>query len=835
MSKKLWELEARENDGSGNNLDPNNDSWGQAGTPLLREPGTALYSGDDPQTTAPNDGPRVYPVHEADASGNPIPLKIEVGTGQLDFIVETVRTESDIPNSYGTNELSAFYGQFITHDMTASAIPVPGVTPAELFPNAPLNSPLDGINRTPGTVVDGVLEQTNGVTHYLDLSAVYGSGTVLPTNTGGTTTVNDVLRKVSTDPVEHAKLLSGVGGLPTFGELLAEHPEAVAAAWGPALGAFGGPNTLVGGDARLAQQPFLAAIQAVWLKEHNYQVDQLASKHATQIASGEISSDDLFNMARVITEAEHQHIIYHDYLGAIIGKENVPQFTGYDPTVNGGVDNVFTTTAFRFGHDQQSNSVVLVNADGSVASALDLGQAFLVTTSQLQAAGGLEQVLRGLQVQKSQEVDGKLVPSLIDNVLGIPGLNLNLGLLDNVRAADHGIGTLNQVRAQLGLEKYTSFAQLTSDPLVQQKLAEYYGHIDNVDPWIGGLLEKHVSGSQLGETFQAIVIGQFETTMAGDRFFYEERLKDFPELLAEIKGSTFAEIVDRNSGTDHSHLDSFQVANRMDGSGKGDVKYGADKAEMLGADLIIGRAGNDCLYGRNGSDTLYGDEGRDYLDGGKGDDFLKCGTGNDEAYGGQGDDKAWGEDGNDLLELASGNDWGNGGAGNDKIYSGAGNDIALGNEGNDRVWGEAGNDEAFGGDGSDEVSGGSGNDKCYGGAGDDCVSGDGGNDLVNGEGGNDHLWGGHGHDVFVFSEGSGRDKVCDFNYKQDKIDLSDLAQFDSLQDVLSAATTKRGVTTINLGDTDGDGYAETIELIGVQKSCLTAQNFILSEPQTLAA
>lgn len=833
MSAKLWELEARESNGSGNNQA--NDTWGQAGTPLLREPGSALYTGDDPQTAAPNDGPRAYPVHATDANGDPIPLKIETGTGQLDVIVETVRTTENIPNSYGTNELSAFYGQFITHDLTASAIPVPGVTPAELFPNAPAGSPLDGINRTPGTVVDGVLEQTNGVTHYLDLSAVYGSGTVLPTNTGGTTTVNDVLRKVSTDPIEHAKLLTGVGGLPTFQELLNEHPEAIAPAWGPALGAFGGTNTLVGGDARLAQQPFLAAIQAVWLKEHNYQVDQLASKYATQIASGEISSDDLFNMARVITEAEHQHIIYHDYLGAIIGKENVPQFTGYDPTVNGGVDNVFTTTAFRFGHDQQSNSIVLVNADGSVASALGLGQAFLVTTSQLQAAGGLEQVLRGLQVQKSQEVDGKLVPSLIDNVLGIPGLNLNLGLLDNVRAADHGIGTLNQIRAQLGLDPYTSFAQLTSDPLVQQKLAEYYGHIDNVDPWIGGLLEEHVPGSQLGETFQAIVIAQFEATMAGDRFFYEERLKDFPELLAEIKGSTFAEIADRNSGTDHSHLDSFHVANRIEGSDRGEVTIGADKAETLGADLIIGRAGNDNLYGRDGSDTLYGDEGKDSLYGGKGDDFLKGGSGNDEASGGLGDDKVWGEDGNDWLDLAAGNDWGNGGTGNDMIDCGAGNDIALGKEGNDTLWGEAGNDELFGGDGVDKVNGDAGNDTCYGGAGNDYVSGGSGNDIVNGEGGDDRLSGDNGLDVFVFGQGSGRDKVEDFNTKQDKIDLTDLAQFDSFQDVLDAATTKRGVTTIDLGDTDGDGLTDTVELIGVQKSSLTAQNFILSQPDPLAA
>ena len=595
---ELWDLETREDDGSGNNLA--HDAWGQAGTPLLRDPGTALYSGDDPNTPAPNDGPRAYPVHATDANGNPIPLKIEGVTGPLDFINEAVRTTTSIPNSGGTNELSAFYGQFITHDMTASAIPVPGITPAELFPNAPAGSPLDGINRTPGTVVNGVLEQTNGVTHYIDLSDVYGSGQVLPTTTGAPTTVNDVLRVVSSDAVQHAKLLTGAGGgLPTFQELLNQHPEAVAAAWGPTLGAFPGPTqatTLVTGDARAAQTPFLAAIQTVWTKEHNYQVDQLATKYSAQIASGEISSDDLYNMARVISEAENQHIVYDEYLAAIIGKANAPQFTGYDPTVNGGVENIFTTVAFRFGHDQQSNSVPLVNADGT-STPLDLLQSFLSTTAQLQAAGGLEQVLRGLEIQKSQQIDGKISNDLIDNVLGIPGLNLNLGLLDNVRASDHGIGTLNQIRGQLGLDTYDSWSEFGSKNAVAAdvlaKLQEYYGDVSNIDPWIGGLLEKHVAGSQLGETFQTIVIDQFQATMSGDRFFYEERLKDFPELLADVKGVTFADITMRDTGVDHIHADSFHVAKTIAGTDKANVLNGSDDASFLKADNIIGGKGDD--------------------------------------------------------------------------------------------------------------------------------------------------------------------------------------------------------------------------------------------------
>lgn len=830
MSKKLWNLQARENDGTGNNLA--NDAWGQAGTLLLRDY-IGAAGNETPAIYGAGGAPRPFPVNSgklSDLSANP--------SAPIDFVDEAVRTELEIENTYGTNELTAFYGQFITHDMTASAVPVPVPVLERLFPTASGNPAdpdflLSLVNRTGSVTIDGVREQLNGVTHYLDLSAVYGSGQALPTAGGPPTNVNDALRINSTDIVEHAKLLTGAnGGLPTFGDVLDNNAtlNPITAAWGPAFGAFtGDTNQLVAGDARAAQQPFLAAIQSVWLKEHNYQVEQLAQKYADKLGT-EITSDDLFNMARAVTEAEHQHVIYEEYLSAIIGDHAVKtslEFTGYDDGVNGGVRNLFTTVAFRFGHDQQSEEIQLRNADGSAAGdPLNLAVSFLQTSSQLQSAGGLENVLRGLSGQKSQEVDGKLVPSLIDNVLNIPGLNLNLGLLDNVRAADHGIGTLNQVRAQLGLAVYTSFAQLTSDAAVQAKLAEYYGHIDNVDPWIGGLLEKHVYGSQLGETFQAIVIEQFKATMAGDRYYFEERLKDFPELIAEIKGITFAEIADRNTDTEHSHLDSFHVAYRIELGSGNDVKWGADHDGYLKADLMIGGYGKDKLFGGEGDDTLYGDHGNDKLYGGYGDDNLKGGEGHDYAYGGAGDDKAWGEAGNDKIWLDKGDDWADGGWGNDCIWGGDGHDIVLGKEGNDYLSGGWGHDKLFGGDGCDAVLGGDGDDYCYGGAGDDCVSGGKGNDLVDGGYGHDKLSGGYGWDVFAFDKGSGKDKILDFNVKYDVIDLSQLESFRSYEDLYGAITKVRGGTLISLGDTDGDGCYDSILLCGVNAKSLQAHNFI---------
>ena len=783
--KYLWQVEARSEDGSGNN--PYDPTLGQAGTQLSRAflgipDGTPAIYGD-PNTTADDTtgNPREYP--------DPVGPGLSQPDGQIDLIRDIVRTTANLPNSYGTTELGGFYGQFITHDMSASAVPVPVPFLEQLFPNASTDPNasdflLSLINRTPFIIdSNGIRQQVDAVTHWLDLSDIYGSGEKLATDNTFTsfTTLNEALRVNSYDPVQHAMLLTGAdGGMPTFQELLANNgidfnnpanAGLIFGNWGPTTGDFAGdPNQLVGGDARDAQTPMLASIVTVWTLEHNYQVNQLASQYSYQISSGEISSDELYNMARNITVGEYQHTVYDEYLGSIIGKDNVPQYTGYDPYVDGTVRNLFTSVAFRFGHDQLSDFVPLVDANGNVIDSLNLAQSFLETSQVLQQNGGLEDMLRGLLDQKSQEIDGQIVPSLIDNALNIPGLNLNLGLLDNVRAADEGIGTLNEVRVQLGLDPYTSFDQLVpNEPnhaTIVSLLQQYYGSIDNVDPFIGGLIEAHVAGSQLGETFQKIVIEQFTASMEGDMLFYENQLKDFPELIADIQGTTLADIIARDTGVDHPYLDAFHVAFETDGTYKADTIYGADNADFLKADLIIGGDGNDKLYGKDGNDTLYGDMGNDKLDGGNGDDYLKGGYGNDTELGGNGDDMAWGDGGNDTIKMGAGNDWADGGDGNDTMYGDDGDDTLLGKGGNDKIYGGNGNDKVFGGDGNDTVSGDNGDDYVYGGAGDDKVYGGAGNDHIDGGYGNDQMWGGAGWDTFVFGYNSGYDKIKDFNVYQ---------------------------------------------------------------------
>jgi peroxidase len=104
------------------------------------------------------------------------------------------------------------------------------------------------------------------------------------------------------------------------------------------------------------------------------------------------------------------------------------------------------------------------------------------------------------------------------------------------RGRDHGIPKYNALRVGLGLSNATSFANITSDPTVQQALSDAYGgKVDTIDAWIGGLAEEHVSGGMVGELFATIIGDQFERLMHGDPFFFlnDEDLQDH-KLRTEV-------------------------------------------------------------------------------------------------------------------------------------------------------------------------------------------------------------------------------------------------------------------------------------------------------------
>jgi len=87
---------------------------------------------------------------------------------------------------------------------------------------------------------------------------------------------------------------------------------------------------------------------------------------------------------------------------------------------------------------------------------------------------------------------------------------------------------------------------------IGQKLSRVYRTPDDIDLWVGGLLEKSVEGGVVGMTFAEIIADQFARFKQGDRYYYEydngvNPGAFNPQQLQQIRKATLARLICDNS------------------------------------------------------------------------------------------------------------------------------------------------------------------------------------------------------------------------------------------------------------------------------------------------
>lgn len=395
-------------------------------------------------------------------------------------------------------------GQFVDHDLGLEETPQTS-TPINII--IPANDPVFAqgttiqLNRATRSPVTNTI--INTAAGFLDLSQLYGS-----------------------DPTTAATLEYPDGSLKTSDN-------------GQALPVENG--SFVTGDPRVTENPELTVATTLFMREHNYWVRTLKMQHPAWTPS------QLYSMAKAINTAEYQNIVYTEFLPQLIGNA-LGSYTGYDPTVNPQVTQEFTTAAFRL-HTLVSDTEEGLDAKGNTVFTESLAQAFFNTPAQ-DEQNGLDPLLRRIGVDFSQNCDPFTV-AVLRNLL-VAGLvggdvdRVDLMAIDIKRESDVGLGTLNQTRQALGMQPYTSFAQLTADPVVQGLYSQVYGTIDKVDLFMGGLAEAHVAGADVGPTFEAIITDQFRRLRSGDRFWWQNEPFD-SQTASMIGNTTLATLIDRDS------------------------------------------------------------------------------------------------------------------------------------------------------------------------------------------------------------------------------------------------------------------------------------------------
>lgn len=255
--------------------------------------------------------------------------------------------------------------------------------------------------------------------------------------------------------------------------------------------------------------------------------------------------------------------------------------------------------------------------------------------------------------------------------------------------------------------------------------------VDDIDLWVGGLAEKQaVFGGLLGPTFNYVFEKQMEDLQDGDRFYYLSRTAGL-NLLVQLEGNSFAELISRNTDAEGLPADVFSrpaFIFKLDAQTNlngivDDPATAFDETQLFirmpdgtirysGPEHIVfnGTAGNDRMWASEGDDTLRGNDGNDWMQGGDGNDNLIGGLGDDILFGDFGDDTLKGGDGNDALSSGQGfaGDLNQGGRGNDFIVGGNDDTESFGGPGNDFIFAGDGQDTVFGDDGDDWLEAGRG-------------------------------------------------------------------------------------------------------------------------------
>ena len=454
---------------------------------------------------------------------------------------EVAAQSTSVPTRRRITDFVWQWGQFLDHDIDLTE----PMHPEEAFDiSVPLGDPffdpmgtgtqLIFLDRSAYDPASSPRQQVNQITGWIDASNVYGSDSVRAR----------VLRKND-----------GSGQLATSdGDLLPFNTHGLPNAGGTSASLF------LAGDPRANEQVGLTAMHTLFVREHN----RLATFWGNLFPF--LGDEARYQIARAFVGAEMQAITYREFLPIVLGPDALEPYSGYDPGVDAGIANVFSTAAYRFGHTMLSPELQRLDALGNtiVAGPLALSDAFFNPDAILND-GGIDPILRGLASQRPQAVDHMIIDAVRNFLFGPPGAGgFDLASLNLQRGRDHGLPSFNQVRLDYGLAPKSTLEEITSDPDTLARLRAAYGEgvtPDGLDIWIAGLAEDEVSGALVGETFHAILVDQFTRLRDGDRYWYERN----PVLKAWGRRTHLARVIHRNSGIGREiGVDVFRLGTSAD-------------------------------------------------------------------------------------------------------------------------------------------------------------------------------------------------------------------------------------------------------------------------------
>ncbi|NWU09094.1 PERM Myeloperoxidase, partial [Cephalopterus ornatus] len=317
------------------------------------------------------------------------------------------------------------------------------------------------------------------------------------------------------------------------------------------------------GDKRVTENLGLSAMHTVFLREHNRLVTELRELNPHW------DGEKLYQESRKIVIAINQIITYRDYLPLLLAEETskwIPQYRGYDETVDPRASNVFSL-AFRFGHTSVQPFVSRLDDSfqplGSF-SHVPLHLTFCATW-RIIMEGGIDPLVRGMVVDhaKLMEQNQLMVEELQSHLFEqTEVMGLDLAAMNMQRGRDHGLPGFNAWRGFCGLSQprtVEEFSEVLGNPQLAKKFMDVYGTPDNIDLWLGAVAEPVVPRGRVGPLLSCIIGTQFRNLRDGDRFWWENPGVFTPRQLQALRKITLSKVFCDNTRIQKIPRDVFRI------------------------------------------------------------------------------------------------------------------------------------------------------------------------------------------------------------------------------------------------------------------------------------
>jgi len=293
-----------------------------------------------------------------------------------------------------------------------------------------------------------------------------------------------------------------------------------------------GYPSFVSGDPRAFENPFLGSFHVLFHRFHNVLAKQI------QDANPDADNEFIFNEARKINIAVQQKMLYEEMIPASFGESllkfdagslaspsDEPIYQDENREEGPKVFNEFVTAGFRIAHSEQPEQVVSADSSYNITQQLDLKDNFF--DPHLMMLEGPGAVCRGAAAFQSLSAGPSFADSVANQLLKphTASFGSDLFAINIARGRDHGIAGY---KAYVDLFKADpECAALYEDwrgmlpnwrKLIKQ---QYRNKEEDVDLYVGMLMEEHLEGASTGPTGACVQLKQFKQTKTQDRWFYE--------------------------------------------------------------------------------------------------------------------------------------------------------------------------------------------------------------------------------------------------------------------------------------------------------------------------